>query len=76
MQYNDFTRGTNNLRSNDVHLHYVNDENVEIVEKDLSTPSNDVIDDDVLDCNEVAKKPKKTSPKPFTSPLSFNSKNG
>jgi len=37
---------------NDEHLHV---ENVEIVEKDMCTPSNDEIDDNVDDSNEVLK---------------------
>ena len=49
----------------------MNDENVEIVEKQVSTSPNDVIDDDMHNSNKVLKDLKKTSPKPFTSSLPF-----
>jgi len=44
----------------------MNDENVEIVEKEVSTRSKEVNDDDVPNSNELPKDPKYTSPKPFT----------
>ena len=54
--------------SNNEHLHDVNDE---IVRKEVSTPFEDVINDDANESNEVPKDPKQTSLNPFTSPLSF-----
>ena len=47
------------------------DKNEVVVEKEVSTSSNYVIDDNVHNSNEVPKDPKQTSPKPFTPPLSF-----
>jgi len=50
---------------------YVHDENVEIVDKEVSSPSNDESDDDMHDSNEVTKDPKQTFLKPFTLPFPF-----
>jgi len=41
------------------------------VEKEVSNPSNDVIDNDLHDFNEVPKDLKQTFQKFFTPPLSF-----
>ena len=54
---------------NDVNTHKVNDDVV--VEKQESSPSNDVNDDVVKDDNEVPKDPKQTSLKSFAPPLLF-----
>ena len=56
--------------SSDELLHYVNVENVE---NELSVPSKNVNDDNVVpNCNKVPKDPKYTSPKPDTPPLPFS----
>jgi len=41
------------------------------IEKEVYTPSNDVIVDDVHNSNEVPKDFKMASPKPYTPPLPF-----
>ena len=48
------------------------DENV-VVEKEGSSPSNDMHDDDdaMNEANEAPKVPKQTFPKPYTAPLLF-----
>jgi len=56
--------------TNDESLHIEN-EHVQNIEKELSTPSNGVIDDAVHKSNEVPKDPKITSAKPYTLPLPF-----
>jgi len=43
----------------------VNDGNVKIVEKEVSSPFKEVNDDDVTNSNELLKDPKYTSRKPF-----------
>jgi len=58
--------------SNDETLHDKHDDNVEIVEKEVSVPPADLHGDDVAkDANVVPKNSKQTSPKPYTMPLPF-----
>ena len=38
----------------------------------MCSPSNDVLDDDVNNANEVPLDPKQSSPRPFSLPLSFH----
>jgi len=45
-------------------------ENEVAIEKEVSSPLNDVLDD-MNDANGVFKDPEQSSPKPFTSPLPF-----
>ena len=54
--------------TNDVSLPIKN-EHVENVEKEVSTPSKEVIDDVMYKSDEVPKDPKITSPKAYTPPL-------
>ena len=56
--------------TNDESLHDKN-EHVENIEKEMSPPSKEVIDDVVHKFEEVPKDPKTISPKPYTPPLPF-----
>jgi len=49
----------------------MNDDNNEIVEKEVSSSFNDAIIDNLHVSSEAPKDPKQTSPKSFTPPLPF-----